>query len=82
MLDGRIPVGHCARCKKDVLAVLWFDEHEEERRACAHCEAGLDPAELRWLTETELEAVGYAAYAEAEHCGRPDCGGGRGGRGG
>ena len=82
MLDGGIPVGHCARCKKDVLAVLWLDEREDERRACAQCDGDLDPEALRWLTESELEEVGYAAFAEAEHCGRPDCGGGRCGRGG
>jgi hypothetical protein len=81
MDEGLIPVGRCARCETQVLAVLWLDAGREERRACARCDAELDPAELEWLTEAELDALGYASYAEAEHCGRPDCGGGRCGRG-
>jgi hypothetical protein len=36
--------------------------------------------ELRWVTEAELDGVGYAVWAERENCGRPDCGGGRCGR--
>jgi len=83
MPEGPIPVGHCGRCGREVLAVLAAGGAlDEERRACAHCEATLDPAALRWLDEADLDAVGYAAYAEAEGCGRPDCGGGRCGRGG
>ncbi len=80
-LDGGFPVGHCARCTKDVLVWVRLDEHDEERRHCVHCDSELDPAELRLVTETELGDVGYARHAETEHCGRPDCGGGRCGRG-
>jgi hypothetical protein len=78
-------VGHCARCKKDVLVQLapepCGDERDAERRRCVHCEAELDPEMLRWVSEPELERMGYAAWTESEHCGRPDCGGGRCGRG-
>jgi hypothetical protein len=80
-LDGGFPVGHCARCKKDVLVWVRLDERDEERRHCIHCDAELDPAELRLVEEAELDAVGYGTHAEAEHCGRPDCGAGRCGRG-
>ena len=73
LLDGEFPLGHCARCNKEVLV-------GEERRHCVHCEAELDPEMLRWVSETELERVGYASWIEREHCGRPDCGGGRCGR--
>jgi hypothetical protein len=81
LLDGEFPVGHCARCEKDVLVGVSLDERGEERRRCVHCEAELDPALLRWVSESELDGVGYAAWTEGEHCGRPDCGGGRCGRG-
>lgn len=80
-LDGGFPVGHCARCGKDVLVWVRLDERDEERRHCVHCDAELDPAELRLIGESELADVGYARHAETEHCGRPDCGGGRCGRG-
>ena len=69
LLDGEFPLGHCARCEKEVLVGVTLDERGEERRHCVHCEA-----------ETELERVGYASWIEREHCGRPDCGGGRCGR--
>ena len=71
------PVARCAPCDLDVLAHLWLDGGEGERYGCIHCDAELDPAELRWVTEAELDGVGYAVWAEREHCGRPDCGGGR-----
>ena len=80
MLDDVFPVGHCSRCRRTVLAGLVLDAHEEERRHCVHCDAELDLAALRWLTEAELDAAGYATWTEAETCGRPDCGGGRCGR--
>ena len=41
----------------------------------------LDPDLLRWVGAAERERVGYAVWLEREHCGRPDCGGGRCGRG-
>jgi DNA-directed RNA polymerase subunit RPC12/RpoP len=71
------PVARCAPCGRDVLAHLWVDARDDERYACIHCDAELDPAELRWVVEAELAGAGYAVQAEREHCGRPDCGGGR-----
>ena len=76
-LDGEFPLGSCARCDKEVLVGVTLDERGEERRHCVHCEAELDPTLLRWVYEEELERVGYASWIEREHCGRPDCGGGR-----
>ncbi len=81
LLDGDFPVGHCARCDKDVLVGATLDPHGAVRRRCVHCDAELDPALLSWVSESELERVGYVAWLEREHCGRPDCGGGRCGRG-
>ena len=80
MLDDVFPVGHCARCERTVLAAVRLEADREERRHCACCDAELDPAELRWVTESALEALGWIAWTEAETCGRPDCGGGRCGR--
>ena len=58
---------------------MTLDERDDERYGCVHCDAELDPAELRWVAEAELDGVGYAVWAEREHCGRPDCGGGAAG---
>jgi len=64
-----------------VLAHVCVDGRGSEQYGCIHCDAGLDPAELRWVVENELDGIGYGLVAEREHCGRPDCGGGRCGRG-
>jgi len=74
------PVARCGPCGRDVLAHLSLDAADRERYGCIHCDAELDPAELRWVSEPELDAVGYAVWQERENCGRPDCGGGRCGR--
>jgi hypothetical protein len=74
------PVARCAPCGRDVLAHVTSERPDLERWSCIHCDAELDPLELRWIAEPELDAVGYAVWAEREHCGRPDCGGGRCGR--
>jgi hypothetical protein len=71
------PVARCGPCGRDVLAHLSLGDADGERYGCLHCDAELDPMELRWVVEAELAAVGYAVCAEREHCGRPDCGGGR-----
>ena len=73
----RFPVARCAPCGRDVLAHLAPDDADAERYGCIHCDAELDPVELRWVAEPELAGFGYAVWAEGEHCGRPDCGGGR-----
>lgn len=78
--EGPIPVGHCARCGREVLAVLAFDASGLEGRACLHCDAALDPDALRWLGEADLDAVGYGAYPEAKACGSGGCGAGGCGR--
>ena len=70
-------LGRLARCEREVLVGVGADE----RRRCVHCDDELDPDLLRWVGEAELERVGYAVWLEREHCGRPDCGGGRCGRG-
>ena len=74
------PVARCAPCGRDVLAHVTIDQADAERYGCIHCDAEIDPLELRWVAEAELDAVGYGIWTERENCGRPDCGGGRCGR--
>ena len=71
------PIARCAPCARDVLAHVTLDAADEERWGCVHCDASLDPAEFRWVTEDALDGYGYGLAAEREHCGRPDCGGGK-----
>jgi hypothetical protein len=75
------PIARCVPCGRDVLLHVWLGRDEAERYGCIHCDAEIDPAELRWVTEDALDGLGYATWAEREFCGRPDCGGGRCGRG-
>ena len=74
------PMARCAPCGRDVLLHVWLDATAGERYGCIHCDAEIDPAELRWVPEDALDGLGYATVAERENCGRPDCGGGRCGR--
>src|SRR5262245_50401078 len=80
MNDDTFPVARCGPCGREVLAHVALDA-QGDRYGCIHCDAELDPTELRWVDEAALDAVGYAVWSEREHCGRPDCGGGRCGRG-
>jgi hypothetical protein len=74
MSDG-FPVSHCARCARDVLTHVHLDERDEPRRLCLHCDAEIDPAEVRWVEESGLEPLGYAVTPDdAGGCGRPGCG--------
>jgi hypothetical protein len=75
------PVSHCAQCGRDVLTHVHLDARDEERRLCLHCDAEIDPREVRWVLEAELGRLGYATGGEeAAGCGRPGCGQGRCGR--
>ncbi len=75
MAEGPIPIGYCPRCAREVIAVVAaVAEAELERaRVCAHCDGRLATGTLRWIAEADLDAVGYAAYAEADGCGRGGC---------
>ena len=83
------PVAHCAHCSakyavmhpsmtaaaRDVLAHVHLDPRAEARRLCLHCDAEIDPAEVRWVDEAALEPLGYGLHrAEEGGCGRPGCG--------
>jgi hypothetical protein len=81
MTEGAIPMTRCVPCARDVVVWVRLDAAGDERSLCVHCDAELDPALVRWVPEEELDAAGYAAWGEADHCGKPDCGGGRCGRG-
>jgi hypothetical protein len=44
-----------------------------EARRCVHCDAEIDPEELRWVEE--LDRLGYVVHEDdAGGCGRPGCG--------
>ncbi len=72
-LDDGFPVARCARCARDVLTHVHVDVRGDERRLCLHCDAELDPREVRWVAESELEPLGYGLEEEGG-CGRPGCG--------
>src|SRR5438132_13650676 len=66
-------VAHCAHCSakyavmhpsmtaaaRDVLAHVHLGPRAEARRLCLHCDAEIDPAEVRWVGETALAPLGY-----------------------
>jgi hypothetical protein len=67
------PVTWCARCARDVLTHVHVDASGEPVRLCLHCDAEIDPREVRWVEEARLEPLGYALQDDAG-CGRPGCG--------
>ena len=72
---GDLPFARCARCAREVLTHVHLDERGVERRLCLHCDAEIDPREVRWLDESAVAALGYALRADDEGgCGRPGCG--------
>jgi hypothetical protein len=72
--DG-FPVARCARCAREVLTHVHLDERGHARRLCVHCDAEIDPAEVRWVEEGSLEPLGYGLAGDEEGgCGRPGCG--------
>jgi hypothetical protein len=74
VVEGAFPVGRCASCAREVLTHVHADACDEERRLCLHCDAELDPGEVRWVGTEELAPLGYALDAGEEGCGRPGCG--------
>jgi hypothetical protein len=79
LAEQGFPVSRCARCGRDVLLHVHFDADGEERRLCLHCDAEIDPAEVRWVEQSALDALGYGVASEGG-CGKLDCGQGRCGR--
>ena len=74
-LQAGFPVTRCALCRRDVLTHVHLDERGEERRRCLHCDAEIDPLEVRWVQEEELGGLGYELASEDGFgCGRPGCG--------
>jgi len=72
--DG-FPVARCARCAREVLTHVHVDAQDRPCRLCFHCDAEIDPAEVRWVEEADLGPLGYGVEAdEVGGCGRPGCG--------
>jgi hypothetical protein len=77
-LDRGFPMARCAPCGRDVLTHILLGERGDEHRRCIHCDAEIDPEEVRWVVESELTARGYAVEGDrGPGCGKPDCGMGR-----
>jgi hypothetical protein len=73
--EADFPVSRCARCRRDVLTHVHLDARGAERRLCLHCDAEIDPEEVRWVRESDLGPLGYELEGrEAGGCGRPGCG--------
>ena len=72
--DADFPVARCARCDRDVLTHVAMDAAGDERRRCIHCDAELDPAEIRagfaltdfFLRQHLFEPRGEAAPRERD----------------
>jgi hypothetical protein len=84
-MDGdparHFPVARCVPCGRDVLTHAVLDDRGREDRRCVHCDASLDPAEVRWVGVPVLGDLGYAMEGEGSGgCGREGCGQGRCGR--
>ncbi|TMA37073.1 MAG: hypothetical protein E6J79_11480 [Deltaproteobacteria bacterium] len=79
--DAGFPVSHCARCRRDVLLHVHLDDQGATHRLCLHCDAEMDPEEVRWVEESKLTDFGYGVRGEGGGCGKPGCGQGRCGRG-
>jgi hypothetical protein len=74
------PVARCAKCECDALCHVDLDEDERQIVRCVECATVVEPTEVRWLTLSELEPMGYGLVLPEGGCGRPDCGGGKCGR--
>lgn len=73
--DDGFPIARCARCAREVLTHVHLDEGGRSCRLCFHCDAEIDPAEVRWVGEGDLEPLGYGLHQEETGgCGRPGCG--------
>jgi hypothetical protein len=79
VIEPGFPIGACVRCARDVLTYLTLDDRGREARCCVHCDAELDPVELRWVPEDDLGGFGYAVE-RAGGCGSGGCGNGGCGR--
>jgi len=75
--EETFPTAACGPCGRTVLAHLEFDPEGNEQRHCVHCNAALDPAEVRWVPLGELDGLGYTMQGEARGCGKGGCGGGQ-----
>jgi hypothetical protein len=73
------PVSRCAPCGREVLVHAILDTGDRERIRCVSCDAEMDPLEVRWVDEAQLNELGYGLAGEVgvAGCGRPGCGGGR-----
>ena len=76
--DSEFAVGWCAICDRDVLTFANDLDDGDLSLRCVHCEQRV--GRLRVAIGEDLPQHGYGVI-EDSGCGRPDCGGGRCGRG-
>ena len=70
--DPSYPVSACRPCGREVLTHLAVDDE----RHCIHCDSPIDPEEIRWVLESELDVLGYGLFSEGGGCGSGGCGSG------
>ena len=59
-----------------MLPHVTLDATGAAERHCIHCDASIDPDEIRWVLESELDALGYGLFKEGGGCGSGGCGSG------
>lgn len=72
--DETFPVASCGPCGREVLTHLVLVPGDDPERRCLHCDAAIDPDELRWVFESELDPLGYGLASEGGGCGSGGCG--------
>lgn len=76
--EAGFPIAACAPCGREVITHLDVDSGGESLRRCVHCDAPLDPAGIRWVSEHDLDGLGYGVRGEGGGCGSGGCGSGGG----
>jgi hypothetical protein len=74
--DPGYPTSRCGPCGREVLTHMIVDDAGTAARQCIHCDARIDPEEIRWVLESELDALGYGLFQEGGGCGSGGCGSG------
>lgn len=66
-------MSQCAPCGREVLTHILHEDGGEAVRGCLHCDATIDPEEIRWVYESELDSLGYGLFKDGGGCGAGGC---------